>query len=188
MYLFRTLLPERRIEREEEHGAEIKRGKLLVSRSVARTQREIWGERGRERPREKEDKLLRLDKGQNSLSAPVMANTNRPLLISLYLLCPPFFHAACFFPLISLLPCPPFPSLLTYVFPSFPLLLNPSIPPLLVIYLSPIQSIPHPSLPSLVPKSRPGGATARPQSSASRLHQPGELPGCTGGGMALWWW
>lgn len=48
--------------------AEIKREKLLVSRSVAGTQ-ERYGERGDERegPREKEDKLLRLDKGQNCL-------------------------------------------------------------------------------------------------------------------------
>lgn len=49
MYLFRTLLPERRIEREEDREAEIKREKLLAPRSVAGTQREIWGERGRER-------------------------------------------------------------------------------------------------------------------------------------------
>lgn len=116
VYLFRTLLPERRIEREEERGAEIKREKLLVSRSVAGTQREIREEREKERgrSREEEDKLLRLDKGQNCLSAPVMANTNRPLLISLYLLClPPFFHAACFIffhstPLFAFL-CPFFP-------------------------------------------------------------------------------
>ncbi len=54
VYLFRTLLPERRIEREEEREAEIKREKLLASRSVAGTQREIWGERGREREAQRE--------------------------------------------------------------------------------------------------------------------------------------
>lgn len=58
--------------------------------SVQISSRHTKGDMGREgeieRAREKEDKLLRLDKGQNCLSALVMANTNRPLLISLHLL------------------------------------------------------------------------------------------------------
>lgn len=47
MYLFRTLLPERRMKWEKQHWDEIKREKLLVSRSEVSAQREIRGERGR---------------------------------------------------------------------------------------------------------------------------------------------
>lgn len=149
--------------------------------SVQISSRHTKGDMGREgkieRAREKEDKLLRLDKGQNCLSALVMANANRPLLISLDLLS--LTRLSCCFsvPVLSLLLTYP----LCFLVPSSStcLLLH---RPLITPYLPVICPF---SLPSPVPKSRTRGAAARPQSSASRLHQPRELPGCPGGGMVL---
>lgn len=93
-----------------------KREVVSVQISSERTKRDM----ARERPGEKEDKLLRLDKGQNCLSAPVMAYTNRPLLISLYLLRLPPFLSCCLFSFYSSV-CllAPFFSLLTHYLSSF---------------------------------------------------------------------
>lgn len=95
-----------------------KREVVSVQISSRHTKGDMGRERKIERLREKEDKLLRLDKGQNCLSALVMANTNRPLLISLYLLClSPVFHAAWVFFFHLCLPVPLFSLLTSYLFP-----------------------------------------------------------------------
>lgn len=92
--------------------------------SVQISSRHTKGDMGREgkieRAREKEDELLRLDRGQNCLSALVMANTNRPLLISLDLLSLTCLPRCFSVPLLSLL--------LTLSSP-FPCSLSSSLPP-----------------------------------------------------------
>lgn len=75
-----------------------------------------------------------------------------------------------------------------------PRLLNPSAlhssvsPPVISTLWLSLPVISNLLLPCLVPGSQPRGAAAASQSSACRKHQPGELPGCTGGGETMWWW